>query len=72
MACPRGAMIRPDPPLSDQHPTGINPARDGGRASLACWLRVPRPRLAGLLRAKLLENGHDFRERHARCRGFGS
>ncbi len=27
---------------------------------------VPRPRLAGLLRAKLLEDGHDFRERHAR------
>jgi len=31
---------------------------------------VPRPGLAGLLRAKLLEDGHDFRERHALCRGF--
>ncbi|MEI7462246.1 MAG: hypothetical protein WCK15_22860, partial [Pirellula sp.] len=25
VACPRGAMIRPYTPLSDQHPTGINP-----------------------------------------------
>lgn len=32
---------------------------------------VPRPRLAGLLRAKLLEDGHDFRERHGRCPCFG-
>ncbi len=41
VACPRGAMIRSDAPLSDQHPTGINPARDGVRAAFASWLRLP-------------------------------
>ncbi len=41
VACPRGAMIRSDAPLSDQHPTGINPARNGVRAAFASWLRLP-------------------------------
>jgi len=31
---------------------------------------VPRPCLAGLLRTKLLKDGHDFRKRHARCLHF--
>ncbi len=63
VACPRGAMIRPYAPLSDQHPTGINPARDGGRAALASWLRLPsdgdKPRRnEHRLMARLRNNGH--------------
>jgi hypothetical protein len=36
-----GRGFRSGAPPSDQHPTGINPRRDGDRAAIACWLRVP-------------------------------
>ena len=33
-------MIRPDAPLSDQHPTGINPDVMAGALRSECWLRL--------------------------------
>ncbi|MEI7462383.1 MAG: hypothetical protein WCK15_23550, partial [Pirellula sp.] len=63
VARPRGAMIRPDATLSDQHPTGINPDVMAGALRSECWLRLTsdgdKPRRSEhRLKARLRNEGH--------------